>query len=756
MKKTFSFIIALISFNIFAQSGEFLVNSTINNSQRSPKIVKSDGVFCVVWQSENEPEINTTSEIYFQVFNLGGEKINGEIKVNTQSGVRNQFPAVNINSSGKMVVVWANDNPDSLELSNDIRARRYDNFVPVGEDFIVNETNIHSQNYPSVALFENGNFIVVWESWFQDRSDKGVYGQMFDSTGAKLGSEVLINSTTQYSQCRPVVKIIKDNRFAVMWEAWSNAPPNYDVMCKVFNANFDAIVDEFRVNEYTVNYQWQPDFAVDSKGNIYAVWCSWEQDGDDGGIYAVKFDRNFNRITEERLINLSTRHYQWTPRINICDDDKVIIVWSSWLTDGENEGVYGILLDTSLFRLSVETRINDYTQSYQWEPDFVILSNYEIATVWSSWRQYSNEYDIILKKLEFIEPFGAVGKNDQLHISGASTTSFNIFAVDSLSMVNASYLIEFDSVNANLFLMNIKRETDDSLMAENFPIINEPTMKQYAPLFDGIIVEIEPEFKLEINPSKSYFKNLSGSNIVFNVGKPTVGVEKVAPMDVILQWTAPIFSTGGILENPLDTAYNTSLVKNVLIPFKAHNLSWAENLEVIVRENSGTKNNQWDPTELILLRTPASLRTNNLNVHCQLASTTNGYPITYLYDSDSIFVYTRRPLSKNDKYRIIVNKDNLVFVEDDKGIAVDWILYQNYPNPFNNSSAIEFYIPNESLIELKVYDILGREAAVLANETLKEGRYKYYFEGKNLASGVYLYALTVNGFTIVKKALLLK
>ncbi len=86
-------------------------------------------------------------------------------------------------------------------------------------------------------------------------------------------------------------------------------------------------------------------------------------------------------------------------------------------------------------------------------------------------------------------------------------------------------------------------------------------------------------------------------------------------------------------------------------------------------------------------------------------------------------------------------------------------LYQNYPNPFNPTTTISFQIPNhkpQSLITLKIFDLLGREAATLVNEEMKPGSYEQVFDASGLASGVYLYRLDAGGFVQAKKLLLLR
>jgi hypothetical protein len=68
-------------------------------------------------------------------------------------------------------------------------------------------------------------------------------------------------------------------------------------------------------------------------------------------------------------------------------------------------------------------------------------------------------------------------------------------------------------------------------------------------------------------------------------------------------------------------------------------------------------------------------------------------------------------------------------------------LAQNYPNPFNPTTKIEFQIPTQAFVQLKVFDLLGREVATLVNEELTPGSYDRVFDGSGLASGIYLIRL---------------
>ena len=86
----------------------------------------------------------------------------------------------------------------------------------------------------------------------------------------------------------------------------------------------------------------------------------------------------------------------------------------------------------------------------------------------------------------------------------------------------------------------------------------------------------------------------------------------------------------------------------------------------------------------------------------------------------------------------------------------EFALDQNYPNPFNPITAINYQIPVNSFVTVKVYDLLGREIATLVNEERVAGSYSVRWDGSSFPSGVYFYRLKAAAFSDTKKLLLLK
>lgn len=87
---------------------------------------------------------------------------------------------------------------------------------------------------------------------------------------------------------------------------------------------------------------------------------------------------------------------------------------------------------------------------------------------------------------------------------------------------------------------------------------------------------------------------------------------------------------------------------------------------------------------------------------------------------------------------------------------INYQLQQNFPNPFNPTTIIRYSIPNVELVQIKVYDVLGKEIKTLVNEFKKVGSYEVEFDGSNLSSGVYFYRIKAGDYSETRKLLLEK
>jgi hypothetical protein len=131
------------------------------------------------------------------------------------------------------------------------------------------------------------------------------------------------------------------------------------------------------------------------------------------------------------------------------------------------------------------------------------------------------------------------------------------------------------------------------------------------------------------------------------------------------------------------------------------------------------------------------------------------YGTNYHLD-DIVTVIYKGPVQFGIDKFTFTTPEGVVSVEDES-IPTRFQVFQNYPNPFNPSTKIRFTLPQQALVKLEVYDILGQRIAQLVNTELTAGTHEVLFNASNLASGIYLYVLNVKDkFFEAKKMILLK
>jgi hypothetical protein len=140
------------------------------------------------------------------------------------------------------------------------------------------------------------------------------------------------------------------------------------------------------------------------------------------------------------------------------------------------------------------------------------------------------------------------------------------------------------------------------------------------------------------------------------------------------------------------------------------------------------------------------------------------YPLSIQWepmpDNDNAqIVVGSRTLPMNADGRIeVVDPQLRITLERGGGVQIprEFSLGQNHPNPFNPTTRIVYGVKNPEFIELKVYDVLGREVSTLVNERKAPGTYVAAFSASGLSSGLYFYKIRAGSFVAVRKMIVLK
>src|SRR5262245_57103131 len=156
------------------------------------------------------------SSVVSSVVRAQAPALGPEFQINTYTTGSQVLPSVATNSSGDFVVVWQDAQQDGSAPG--IFGQRYDSTgAPVGSEFQINTTTTGIQELPSVAMFETGGFVVVWQSPIGDGSGLNILGQRFDGAGSPLGSEFPVSTQTSRNQNGHVAADAQGD-FVVVWQ----------------------------------------------------------------------------------------------------------------------------------------------------------------------------------------------------------------------------------------------------------------------------------------------------------------------------------------------------------------------------------------------------------------------------------------------------------------------------------------------------------------------------------------------------------
>jgi hypothetical protein len=306
--------------------GEFQVHTSTTGDQLNPAVAMDDaGNFVIAWQTQHV--YLTTSNIYAQRFDAAGAKVDGEFRVDAFTGADMVGPAVAMAPTGEFIIAFeAGGGFDGNHAG--IYARRYDAAgVGQGGGFKVNTYYTNDQRQPSAAMDSNANIVITWESFNQDDSGYGVYGQRYDAAGTKQGAEFRVNTTTASSQGDPCISM-NDAGFAVVWEGYNAVTSGYDIYLQRFDASGLPLGGEFIVNSTMTDTQLNPTIRMNASGVCIVAWQGNNQDGWGNGVFGQLMTLGGVIIDPEFQINTTTANEQIYPAVGIDAATSYVAAWS--------------------------------------------------------------------------------------------------------------------------------------------------------------------------------------------------------------------------------------------------------------------------------------------------------------------------------------------------------------------------------------------------------------------------------------------
>ncbi|MEZ0368414.1 MAG: hypothetical protein ACAI44_04920 [Candidatus Sericytochromatia bacterium] len=267
-------------------------------------------------------------------------------------------------------------------------------------EFKVNSVTALIQANPSLAADAAGNFVIAWESAFQDGSLLGIYAQRYSSTGAAVGTEFRVNSVTLNVQSSPAVALDADGDFLIAWQSQPQDGSGFGIFARRYASNGVAAGAQFQVNTTTAQNQTDPAVAMDPAGNSVLVWTSQAQDGDGDGIYAQRYTSSGAVSGSEFRVNTGTTLAQNKPAVAMAADGEFVVAWRSQAQDGDDAGIYAQRYNSSGSALGSEFQVNTYTTDTQDLPAVAADSDGNFVIAWNSELQdgyvsgiYARRYD---------------------------------------------------------------------------------------------------------------------------------------------------------------------------------------------------------------------------------------------------------------------------------------------------------------------------------------------------------------------------
>jgi hypothetical protein len=359
-------------------------NQILSFSNQNNVAMAADGSYVVTWQSANQD--GTGQGIYAQRFDPYGNNVGGEFLVNTTTAGNEEYPSVAMDDAGDFVITWSADHQDSGGMA--VYAQRYNAAgVRQGGEFLVNTTTAGDQEYSSVAMDSKGNFGITWSSNGQDGGGWGIYAQEYMASGARVGGEFRINTTTAGDQQFSSVAMDGSGNSVVTWCSKGQDGGGWGVYAQRYNASGAPVGGEFRVNAVTAGDQEYASVSMNASGAFVITWSSnGEAVPGAWGVYAREYDASGNPLSNEFQVSPSSTFDQMYSAGAIDSSGNVLFNWSSapgstgsgskWMVFGQQYAPNGSPLGSSFL---VNT-----TKAYdQKTPSVAINDEGDVVSVWA-------------------------------------------------------------------------------------------------------------------------------------------------------------------------------------------------------------------------------------------------------------------------------------------------------------------------------------------------------------------------------------
>ncbi len=379
-----------------AAGTEFRVTVTFTHSQRSPSVAAGgNGDFVVTWASASQD--GGFYGIFARRFSAAGAPQGSEFQVNTYTPVDQTFPVVARAVGGDFVIAWQSLGQDGS--GNGVFARRFNAAgVPQAGEIQVNAHTLAAQAVPAVGIDAEGDFVVTWQSTDQDGAGPGIFARRFNAAGVPQGSEFQVNTFFTSDQGAPAVAMGLSGDFIVAWNSFYQDGASHGVFARRFGAGGAPQSSEFQINTFTVGPQMFPALALNSDGDFVVAWQSFGQDGSENGVFARRF--NFAGVPQaaEFRVNAYITSTQAQAAVSVDAAGAFVVTWESNLQDGSNYGVFGRRFDAAGVPQATEFQVNTYTATTQGVPAVAAAPAGDFVIAWQSTEQDGSSFGVFAQR----------------------------------------------------------------------------------------------------------------------------------------------------------------------------------------------------------------------------------------------------------------------------------------------------------------------------------------------------------------------
>jgi hypothetical protein len=727
---------------------EFRVNSYTNGRQDNPRIASlANGNFVICWKSyiQDDP----SSDIFGQIFTPDGNKIGGEFRINTYVCGDQQFPQISALPNGGFIVLWQSYgqygwfgqvfSSTGEKINDEFQINTIDDFDYFNYIFI-----------PSIVLLKD-RFVVIWVKDNRDASGSDINGQIISMTGERIGKQFRINSYTNNWQHNQMIMPVLNDGFWVCWDSYGQDGSGYGIYGQVFNSNGGKIGEEFLINTSVAGNQQSPLITKLLTGDFLVTWSS-------NGIYGQLFSSLVKKIGSEFTILADYGDVNYYRQIVPIQNNKILFCWVNYSQDHTCFDIEAKFFPSSPIHHILKPFINRTPPNdFRVKSDSITFS-WNQATQQQICYPFEMEYDLFVSNdPEYSKPLVIKNIEDTIYTINNLRSGYTYFwkvlarnfygdslwcnSTDWGFFIPPNDSTSLQHVTCHTFLLgNSEQEISEGTSeitlnwnrASNEPTIYPPLIYYDVYMADNLDFANAQVFKTIIDTTTT-IKGLTSTNywkvLAYNTTCDSVWSQNIGKILLIPDSeTLSTFLLGNpeqeISEGTSEITLNWNRATNeptIYPPLIYYDVYMADNLDFANAQVFKT-----------IIDTTTTIK--------ELTSTNYWKVLAYNTIGDSVWS------QDVGKIQFISNIPN------------QFHLYHNYPNPFNPETTIRFDLPEVGYVKIAVHDITGKLVKVLASESKSAGSYSVNWDGRDTAgklmpSGIYfcrMEAKTAAGKMFVK------